>query len=215
MAGRLTDHTILLRDAQRNKVLGRRLGSYGRRHVFLDVGSAVANYEMPAQTTNEISSAFPDMQVVAVDLPRAVEKLMMAAGRRPQQELLGRPNLNVIPGQAHDSLRSLLDRGGVRIGAMHRPKLEKDDLVIVRAANSVDIYCDRSSNRQFLDQIAENFVKYLLVILFNRAILKKDQGTKHWRLIGATSFRGFNHRTRSIAPYGPGHPPAYVLSGRD
>lgn len=210
MPGRLADHNILLRDAGRNRPLARRLGLGGGRHLFFDIGPAVANDDTPAQSAFEIARGFPDTQVVCVDTPRAVERFRRNANRPPQKRLLTHPNLTIIAGDGRDSLRALVARGdsvnGRRIGTV-----DDDTTVIIRAANSLDIYCNRAQNEDFVRQKAEEFKNNATFLLFNRAILKKKPGTMDWRLIGRISSRGFNHKTRAIAPYGPQYEAAYEL----
>jgi len=210
MPGRLRDHEHLLHDAQWSPYLAQKLGLHGRRRRFIDVGSAIANPENPAQSTHEIALAFPDMQVVAIDLPQAFDKFMRNIDRAPQQQLLRNPNLVIVPGDARDPVPAILEQRALAAGAAPVDIMD-DDVVIVRAANSVDIYTNRARNDDFLNQLCEAFKAHQMLLLFNRAILRKDQGSDQLRLLGETSRRGFNHRTRVIAPYGPGYDPPYVL----
>jgi hypothetical protein len=83
--------------------------------------------------------------------------------------------------------------------------------VIVRAANSVDIYCSKKNNEDLLLQTAVDFKQNPVLFLYNQSILTKCAGATDWDLLGRVSSRGFNHRTRYIQPYGPAFDAPYQL----
>ena len=120
------------------------------------------------------------------------------------------PNLTVVAGDARESLRSILRRNDA-VGGRPVPQINAQTSIVIRVANSADIYCSADENERFLSQWLEDFGESDVLLLYNQAIFTKRSGSWSWTLTGKVSSRGFNHRTREITPYGPGQPPPYRL----
>ena len=79
----------------------------------------------------------------------------------------------------------------------------EDYPIVIRAANSIDIYCKWGPVRNALIKMAEDFKQNPTLLLFNREILFKPAGSTKWRIIGQVSTRGFQHRNTSKRIKGP------------
>lgn len=210
MPGRLTDHSILLRDASWDPTIAQHLGLQGSRHLFVDIGPAVGNQLCPAQSALEIARMNPGMGTICVDLPESVEIFNSFQDTEAKVRVEATANLRISPADARSSLRQsiepLTSDSSLPFNRGHDAAA-----IIIRAANSVDIYCTEEENTQIVQQISEDFRDDQVLLLFNRLILRKDRGVEVWQLVGQSSRRGFNHRTRGIEAYGPNNTAPYTL----
>lgn len=170
----------------------------GGAAVFVDIGPGLANLEAPAITSREMAVAFPGFTVVALDLPAEVEKFHTVVGLRLRRALTALPNLRIIAGDGLQPLPPQLPAGLVAAGAP----------LLVRAANSIEIYCDPSASLGAVVRIAADYEAHPALLFFNREILFKPAGAQAWRLIGQVSERGFQHRRQSF----PADIPPFELS---
>lgn len=196
MAGRLADTHAVLADAGRGLLA--RFGIADTPRTFVDVGPGVGNPTTPAQTSLEVAQAFPAIDVVAVDLPQAVDEFNRHADS-PQHKLV-KQHVTIVPGEAAwRSLREILPRRAF----WHNSPLA------FRFANSVDIYERWTVSEMMLRNLGRDVAAWPVLAFFNRGILAKRAGQASWQLIGELSMRGFNHSSRILVPYGPGFAPPY------
>lgn len=80
--------------------------------------------------------------------------------------------------------------------------------VVIRAANSIDIYSLWEDVLPALYQMSEDFEDHPLLIFFNRSIIVKPRGQRRMRLAGYVSIRGFHHIKKSLDRGGE---PPYTL----
>lgn len=205
---RLHDHVLLLRDIRRNEALAKYLDCLRRHQVFIDVGPAVGNFDTPAQSSMEVALEFPDIDVVCVDEARAIDQFRRNISKPSHQRLQAQSNLAVTGADCQSSLHSILARPTVTGDV---PVVDAHTFVTVRVANSLDIYEPQEVSEELFGSVAEEYRLNPILFLFNRGILIKSVGSTDWRLIGAVSSRGFNHRTRTLAPYGPSFDVPYEL----
>lgn len=191
-AGRLDDHIIFLRDIASHFFNG------NGPPVFIDIGPGVANPQSPAVTSVEMARAFPNMHVVAFDLPEEVAKFQTRVPSYKREALRRMSNFTVVSG---DGLKSLRDQ-------IRYPLIPADALVIIRTANAIDIYCDWKDVEPALVRMAEDFRDNPVVLFFNREILWKLAGEAAWKNIGQVSDRGFRHNSRDLRRNGA--PPYYL-----
>lgn len=76
---------------------------------FIDIGPGVGDFEgqdggtradYPAITSREMAEAFPETQVIAMDLPASIERLAQAreGNKKIGQAVLDRNNLQILAG---------------------------------------------------------------------------------------------------------------------
>lgn len=80
--------------------------------------------------------------------------------------------------------------------------------MIIRAANSIDIYCKWKDVKPALARIAVEFVDQPILFLFNKEILLKNAGDTNWHIVGKISDMGFNHKDDKLSRNGQ---PPYKL----
>jgi hypothetical protein len=214
---RLVDTNILLSDLLNGRgadsgltALAREFRAAGVRPdgagaVFLDIGPGVANLATPAVTAFSLALDFPGMQVVALDLPdqvRIFQTQVAPARRRP---LLDRRNFYILAGDGMHPLAHQLQLAAPAWLAGGKAPLG-DGLLIVRAANSIDIYFRWEELVRVMRAWAADFAERPLLLLMNRAILFKPSGGTGYRLLGRLSPAGFDHNQdtlnrRGEAPY--------------
>lgn len=190
-----------------------KLNQPGQQVVFFDIGPGIANQDLkiergagkPAITSQEMAQTFPGMPVVILDLPSEVDHFTgtkLHEGYPPisgqnRAELLAHDNIYVMRG---DGLASLSDQWR---DARTNPYPEKTRslniqdpsvTVVVRAANSIDIYCDWETQvKPALMRMAQDFKDQPVLLLFNQEILVKEAGSINWTLVGQVSEKGFDH----------------------
>lgn len=232
---RLVDHERLLhalRTAEpgtREHGLASRLfdgAPSGGRPVFIDIGPGIANRDLdkphdglgtPAITSIEMADAFPDMDVVILDVPEAVQRFASdPLYERGRAELLGRGNVSIVSGSGLRSLRGQLAAPETNpVADRARPAIAPGTPIILRSANALDVYChwdqpngDDPSVRDALDRVATEYRENPILLLYNRAILLKQRGETSWRMVGRVSAFGFNSADRRLGHSGR---PAYEL----
>ena len=228
--GRLRDHEILLADifdtsnqslplAALRSIL---FPTSDYRPFFIDIGPGIANKDLvvksgqgrPAITSQEMAAQFPEMPIALVDLPNEIDRFtgttsgnyVVDASRR--QELLNKQNIHLVRGNGLMSLREQWEDGTNNpYPERDRPEMTGEITVIIRTANSIDIYCSWNTEvRRALIGMAQDFQHQPTLLFFNREILAKPIGTIEWTAIGRVSDMGFDHRERELtrkekAPY--------------
>lgn len=208
--GRLNDHIQFLVDLGVSKV-----DSY-----FIDIGPGVADHHdqeqnirrnYPAITSVEMAKALKKNHTIALDLPESVDALMNARRKDSKigAELLGRDDIQVLSGDGLISLKDQIEKKRDALGqSIKLPG--SNDIIIVRACNSIDIYCDWSQVKPALKKMGEDFKSHRMILFFGKKILAKEAGKTWFTIIGDVSDRGFNHNEQTTK-HVPRSVPAYRI----
>ncbi|MFA7685541.1 MAG: hypothetical protein WCX95_01935 [Candidatus Gracilibacteria bacterium] len=200
------------------------LGQGNRKVVFFDIGPGIGNVDLnigggkgkPAITSQEMAARFPTMEVIATDLPSEVAIFTGKAegvsgdGTRfkvspaERKAAMSRQNFHVMEGNGLSSLRSQIqDRATNPFPDRTRPQILPNTPIVVRMANSIDIYCSWDAKNGGLPSVKESLAKMAtdfksnpLMLLFNKEVLFKRAGETQWSIIGRTSVQGFYHNSR-------------------
>jgi hypothetical protein len=181
--------------------------------IFFDIGPGIAPYNRPAAvTTQEMAERFRGMQTIALDLPENVHIYLGDQsgnnGRyrvtdEQRREFESHDNLDLIGGNGLHSLRQqyeLMDRISRPYQATReRPSLDQKELVVLRSANAVDLYCDWPSNQRALQTIASDFPNQAVIYFYNKTIIFKAKGEQTWHRFGEFSDRGHLHNGKVSA----------------
>ncbi len=209
--GRFNDHIKFLKDS--NIPMD---NSY-----FIDIAPGVGDFhnqageihsDYPAITSWEIAEAFPETQVIAMDLPESVDRLAHAREViNPQiwETLLTRNNVQVL---AWDGLKSLQDQLQGAKDMLGNPlKIPRENqTIIIRACNSIDLYYPFSEVKPAIHKMASDFEDQRLILFLGDKILHKEAGKKQFTIIGQISERWFNHNNQTT-DHIPADTPAYEI----
>ena len=221
--GRHTDTNVFLRallDSKleptgalgilRRAILPGEANERGRGVVFVDIGPAVANRWNPAVTAASVARDFPEMPVVALDLPDEIGRFHKLVPAGLKRKLFAMQNFRIV---SADGVQSLKTQFAVKSNWIPEERailsIPTEQLVVVRAANSVDIYVPYDPVRASLEQMPPDFADHSLLYFFNRSILWKPRGTRSFRIVGFVSVRGFHHNKVTFSREGD---PAFTLS---
>lgn len=208
---RLEDHDIFLQEllgdakptssemVNLRKILG--IGSQHRKGedvLFVDIGPAIANQNHPAVTTISMMENFPNMDTVILDLPSEVNIFLKETKPELRQELLSFGNLRILSGDGTRRLSELFRKEGAWILKDRTIPILKNRLIVIRAANSIDVYEPFSRIKPFLEYLSQDFKEENLVLIFNRLLIVKPKNETDFRVIGSQSIRGFYHNLRSL-----------------
>ena len=144
---------------------------------------------------------------------------------RERAALLRHANIHIVAGNGLESLRAQienpvrnhLNRPDANLSNMVRdiPRLTPETTVVIRAANSIDVYCHwdtpnglSPSLRDALRTMAKDYRDSPVLLLFNRAIIVKRRYETEWRIVGRVSDAGFNSTDRNVTHSGR---PSYEL----
>ncbi|MBU1992571.1 M23 family metallopeptidase [Patescibacteria group bacterium] len=231
---RLEDHEILLGDIfepTKTTKLKQEIGilhdvlfpTANHKAVFIDIGPGIANKDLavkngkgkPAITLQEMADKFPEMPCFALDLPDEMDVFTgkisaKEAGYKidpnKREELLAKKNIHLVKGDGLKSLKEQLDDPDTNpYSERPRPEINENTTLIIRAANSIDVYCDWEDIENALKLIAVDFKDKPVLVFFNKEILLKPEEETSWKIIGQVSDRGFNHKNRNLSRNG--HPP--------
>ncbi len=222
-ANRLEDQEIFLREflgaappfsdrMERLRRLFSLQASYrtGKGVIFIDIGPGIANPISPAITSVSLFRSFPDLSVVLLDLPGEVNLFLKNSDPKLRREILSYPNVWILAGDGVLPLRNFFRRKeGWVLKERGIPEV-KGKLVVVRCANSIDVYEPYSRVRPFLESLVQDFRSEDLVLLFNRLIFAKPAGARRLTLVGSFSARGFSHNEWNLDRKGE---LPYFLSG--
>lgn len=217
--GRLDDTNVFLKDlldARRtnsealNQLRSRFLQTpdpSGKGVVFIDIGPAIANLTNPGVTAVSLARDFPGMQVIALDLPEQVEIFRSSVFPYLRNRVLGFPNLHVFAGNGIEPLAAQFSGAA---GWLKPQRIDpRGSPVVIRAANSIDIYESWEVNRRALERIAQDYPESPIVYLFNRSILFKPVNARRFYIVGILSMAGFDHQFETFNRRGES---AYILS---
>jgi len=231
LKNRFEDHALLLDAIINNpntpelkRVRSILFPTKNHKPFFIDIGPGLADIDntdfykkggqgVPAVTTAEIAQKFPNMPVMALDLPRAVDiflgrKKSLDRYQKPytvnddvRNRLLQHNNVHIVAGDGLLSLRDQLESPKTNpIPNKERPKISSNTTLIIRAANSIDIYCkwyekngSSPSVREALARMGSDFKDNPVMLLFSKEIMVKPAGSTQWTIIGTTSEMGFSH----------------------
>lgn len=159
--------------------------------TFIDIGPGVNDAMNPASSSIEMAKAFPEMRIIAFDLPENVEAAQHKAeedAQSPHQKLFSIPNMIVRGG---NGLAPLIEQ--------LKDEIPQQGTIIVRIANSLEIYSDwdtpngdHPSFKNVIARLAEETKDLPVLLLLNRAIVVKQRGSTQWCAVGRVSSRGFN-----------------------
>lgn len=237
--GRLQDHEILLEsilgrtpgDENTKALKDVLIRPEMDRLLFIDIGPGIANKDLdvrngrgkPAISLQEVAQKFTGIQCVALDLPSEVD---IFTGKTPavqagysihpddRNALLAKQNMHLISGNGLHSLRQQLENPATNpYPNRPRPTPTKNSTIVVRAANSIDLYANwEQQMKPALAKMAEDFRDNPVMLLFNREILVKPAHSTTWKLVGQVSGMGFRHNDRALTR--SGHPPFFLYENK-
>lgn len=223
-AGRLDDTNVLLfdllNDRQRSSpglnrlrdmLVGGSASLDGRGLVFVDIGPAIANLSHPAITTQSIARDFPAMRVIAFDLPAQMDFFFRHVSRANQERVRAFPNLHLVAGDGFLPLFAQLQSDQAwRLTDREPARPRPGQPIVLRAANSIDIYGRWDQIAPVLRSIVADYKDSPLLFFFNQSLLMKPRGETRFRVVGFLSVRGFHHNVNSLDRGGD---PPYTLPG--
>ena len=203
-AGRLDDTNVILHDLfdktrtennALNILRGLLVGkSTDKKVVFIDIGPAVANPVSPAVTAVSLARDFPEMTVVALDLPEQVNRFAKEVAPNLKQRVLDFENLHILSANGVAPLkRQMNERNWFDPKWSKSVQISSANAIVIRAANSIDIYQPWPAIESHLLSLASDFEANPILYLFNRSILFKKAGSKEFHIIGVLSPAGFDH----------------------
>jgi hypothetical protein len=170
----------------------------GKNVVFIDIGPAIANDKNPGVTAVTLAEDFPSMQVIGLDLPEQVEIFLTKINPDKVENVKSYKNFFILAGDGTLPLREQIQNGNWAWKDRKKPVIDKQAPVVIRMANSIDIYFPWSINRKVLNDISIDFESNPVLIFFNRSILYKASGSNKFKMIGYVSVRGFWHQDESL-----------------
>ncbi|TAL37005.1 MAG: hypothetical protein EPN93_06135 [Spirochaetes bacterium] len=187
------------KNAELSRAIGINLYDYynAGKIVFVDVGPALANERTSAVTTLELSSDFPNIRCVALDLPEQVSIFNSPAFYNENKaKILSSPNIYILPGDGTKSISNQLFMA--KTGENRALPLADDELIILRCANSLDVYVSWEKNREYLEKSAREFRGNPLLVFHNKVVIFKPRGAVKYRFVGLLSDAGFDHLRDAI-----------------
>ncbi len=221
-AGRLDDTNVLLKDLLdvtknsdpiladlRTKLLGYSVRPGGEGVHFVDIGPAIANLTSPGVTAVSVARDFPAMSVIALDLPAQVEIFRTIVDPSLRHRVLDFPNFHVISGDGVVSLKDQFGNADLWLEPRKgRRSIRPGDPVVLRAANSIDIYISWPRIEESMIRIGADFYENPVLYFFNRSLLFKPANSGRFSIIGTISKAGFDHMYETFDRGGEG---AYTL----
>ncbi|MBP9718038.1 hypothetical protein KBD59_01955 [Candidatus Gracilibacteria bacterium] len=197
---RLDDHIHFIEDVMRGesdalKALNSAIFEGRPDPVFIDIGPGLANTIAPAVTSAEVAEAFPNMKVVAFDLPEELGDYQKKVSPKLKGQLEAHENIVIVGG---DGLKPMP-------GQLPKDLVSDKTPIMIRSANAIDIYCDWKDVEPALLKVAEDYAHQPVIYFFNKDIMYKPAGSGAWEIIGQLSERGFQHNATkypaTIPPY--------------
>lgn len=181
----------------------------GENVIFIDIGPALNNIDAPGITSQSVAYHFPKMSVILWELPTEVELFLKKVPSDKKEQLYSFGNIRIISADGVGNfLESYEDTNRWLFRNRSIPKL-KDKTIIIRAANSIDIYETFNKIQPHFKDIAATFIQNPVLYFFNRSILFKPTGSTKFTIIGYQSVRGFHHNSQSLDRNGE---PPYTLA---
>ncbi|EHQ04925.1 tetratricopeptide repeat protein [Leptonema illini] len=220
-AGRLDDTNVILRDLFDRTMTGDTALNHLRQEWlngrsqdevhFIDIGPAIANRQSPGVTAVSLARDFPEMKVIALDLPEQVQIFERDVSPVLRRRVLDFPNFHILAGNGVHPLRKQILGSNWVERSKKRRTLATGDAIAIRAANSIDIYETWPVIERHLIDIGADFEANPVLYLFNRSILFKPAGSRQFRIAGMISRAGFDHMYETFNRAGE---PAYTLMPR-
>ncbi len=162
------------------------------RIIFVDIGPALANARTSAVTTLELARDFPKINFIALDLPEQVGIFnSIAFYNENKRRILTSPNIYILPG---DGMKPIADQLFLAWNGENKPLPRTgDEFIILRCANSLDVYFPWDRNKEYLERAAMDFKGNPLLVFHNKVVLYKSKGSLRYRFIGMLSDAGFDH----------------------
>ncbi|TGL56624.1 tetratricopeptide repeat protein [Leptospira ognonensis] len=181
----------------------------GENVVFIDIGPALNNVDAPGITSQSVAYHFPKMNVILWELPTEVELFLKKVPNDKKEQLYSFGNIRIISADGVGNfLESYEDTNRWLFRNRNIPKL-KDKTIIIRAANSIDIYETFNKIQPHFKDIGATLMDNPVLYFFNRSILFKPIGSTKFTIIGYQSVRGFHHNFQSLDRNGE---PPYTLA---
>ena len=195
----------------RKNFLGTEFSRDGREINFIDIGPAVANRRIPAATSVTIAKSFKKMNVVAFDLPEQVERYVNKVPAKAKRRLQSHKNIHIFAGNGlAPLLTQFRESKNWLLKDRSYPRFRGCGPVVIRAANSIDIYAHYWQVRPGFREVGREFKCHPVLYFFNRSLLFKPRDKTRFHMVGYVSVRGFHHNTVS---FDRGGEPAYSLPG--
>ncbi|GBF48630.1 hypothetical protein LPTSP4_01300 [Leptospira ryugenii] len=180
----------------------------GENILFFDIGPALNNLEAPAITSQSVAYHFPKMDVVLWELPSEVELFHKNVSDEKKEKLYSFSNLRILSANGVAKPETTLEDHKNWVLLNRSIPKWKDKTIILRAANSIDIYETFDAIYPHLLHLAEYFKENPVIYFFNRSILLKKANSSQFMIIGYQSVRGFHHNYQSLDRNGE---PPYTL----
>lgn len=181
----------------------------GKNIVFVDIGPGIAHPTEPAITSLSLIEKFPKMDLILIDLPSEVNIFLKITPPELKNQILKHENLRIVAGDGVESLKKhFLTKEAWVLPGREIPSY-KNKVIIIRAANSIDVYEPYPRVANFLKSLVEDFYHERILLFFNRLILVKPSLSKRFFIVGSQSIRGFYHNEFSHDRKGQ---PPYLLS---
>lgn len=181
----------------------------GNQIVFFDIGPALNHPEYPGVTSLAVAKHFSGMEVVLWELPGEVDLYLKKVKPELKDRLYSFPNIRILSADGVGEFRTLYsDPNNWILRNRPIPNL-KGKTIIIRAANSIDIYEPYTKILPHFQNMGKELKANPVLYFFNRSILLKPAGTEKFILIGNQSIRGFHHNFQSLDRNG--EPPYSIL----
>ncbi|WP_411823161.1 tetratricopeptide repeat protein [Leptospira sp. 'Mane'] len=181
----------------------------GENVVFLDIGPALNNPDAPGITSQSVAFHFPKMDVVLWELPKEVDLFLKKVPMDKKEQLYSFGNIRILAADGVGSFKTEYYEPKNWILSNRSIPSIKNKTVIMRAANSIDIYETFAKIQPHFQDIATELKDNPVLYFFNRSILLKPKGQSKFTLIGYQSIRGFHHNFQSLDRNGE---PPYTLA---
>ena len=183
----------------------------GKNVLFVDIGPALGNISQPAITSMSIIAKFPELDMVLIDLPSDVDFFMKQTDALARAKLLENQNIHIIQGDGTNTLKSWYSENSKSSWVLKDriPPQTRNKLIIIRAANSIDIYESSSKVLPFLESLFLDYHQNDVIVLFNKSIFVKPKSWNKLQLFGSFASRGYYHNSQSLDRQGE---PAYQLN---
>lgn len=181
----------------------------GNQIVFFDIGPALNHPEYPGVTSLAVAKHFSGMEVVLWELPGEVDLFLKKVKPELKDRLYAFPNIRILSADGVGEFKTVYsDPNNWILRNRPIPNL-KGKTIIIRAANSIDIYEPYTKILPHFQNIGKELKHNPILYFFNRSILLKPAGKEKFILIGNQSIRGFHHNFQSLDRNG--EPPYSIL----
>ncbi|MBM9548552.1 tetratricopeptide repeat protein [Leptospira sp. 201903074] len=181
----------------------------GNQIVFFDIGPALNHPEYPGVTSLAVAKHFSGMEVVLWELPGEVDLFLKKVKPELKDRLYSFSNIRILSADGVGEFQTLYyDPNNWILRNRPIPNL-KGKTIIIRAANSIDIYEPYTKILPHFQNMGKELKANPVLYFFNRSILLKPAGKEKFILIGNQSIRGFHHNFQSLDRNG--EPPYSIL----